>query len=73
MDLADEASLNWENQVLNTMFDFDKSAKGLSVLVNVARRYVFFTLMNASLKMFHKKPFFVFLLYSMKIGEVIVI
>jgi len=47
LDLADEASLNWENQVLNTMFDFDKSAKGLSVLVNVARRYVVFTLMNA--------------------------
>ncbi len=38
LDLADEVNLAWENEVIDTMLDF--KGQGLTVLANVARRFV---------------------------------
>jgi hypothetical protein len=40
LDLADATSLEWEDRVLNTMLDFDQSLANITILVNVARRYL---------------------------------
>ncbi len=41
LDLADELSLDWENEVVDTMLEFaSNQTQDLTVLANVARRYI---------------------------------
>ena len=39
LDLADPATLKWENELIKTLLDFDAKLPNLSILVNVARSF----------------------------------